>query len=77
MKRFISITLISIMLFSSIGVSTCFAATLDEYLVYELSANEKVTELNSEEKIICKATIEDDFEDDSVIVVFKNNKRKN
>ena len=77
MKRFTSIILISIILFSSLGLSTFSADTLDEYPSDYISVDYKgVTEEISEEKIICKATIEDDFEDDSVIVVFKNNKSK-
>lgn len=76
MKKFISIILINILLFSSIGLSTYSAATSDEYLAYELSTDEKVTDLNLEEKILCDATLEDDFEDDSVIVVFKNSTSK-
>ncbi len=76
MKKFISIILINILLFSSIGLSTYSAATSDEYLTYELSTDEKVTDLNLEEKILCDATLEDDFEDDSVIVVFKNSTSK-
>lgn len=78
MKRHISLILISIILFSSLGLSTFSANTTDEYSTDSISAkHENVTEvISKEEKILCDATLEDDFEDDSVIVVFKNAKSK-
>lgn len=78
MKRSISISLICIILFSSLGLVTFAANTQDEYSFDNISADyESITEIIAEEeKILCDATLEDDFEDDSVIVVFKNAKSK-
>ncbi len=47
--------------------------------VQNITTFENTTELTSsqEDKIICDATLEEDFEDDSIIVVFKNSKSRN
>ncbi len=57
MKKIISLILICMFL-----LSTAITVT---------ATNSNYKEV-SEEKVVCDATIEEDFEDDSVIVVFKN-----
>lgn len=65
MRRIISVLLI--LLISLLSIEITVSASVDNVQSY----NSVLAELKKE-KIICKATIDDDFEDDSVIVVFTN-----
>lgn len=78
MKRNISFILIAILLLSSFGISTFSASTtVDCKQIINGTDLESVTSvISKEEKILCDATLEDEFEEDSVIVVFKNSKSR-
>lgn len=70
-----SIILLFSLLVSSIIINVSATSSTDELQNIEkitLSSNQTV-----EKKILCDATLDDDFKDDSVIVVFKNSKSRN
>lgn len=79
MKKLISLIIICTLLVSTCGV-LCVSAneTTESYeMFFESVSKEQEMITKQEEKIYCNATLEDDFEEDSVIVVFKNTKSRN
>ncbi len=78
MKKNISFILIVMLLLSSLGITTFSANPTVEckQTVNSTDLGSATEVISKEEKILCDATLEDDFEEDCIIVVVKRNDNK-